>query len=259
LLEGCLETVLTTTQSSNKGRAWLRWALPLLVLVAIGVALWIRSTTRWHRALAALRAEPGYVVVDASRGWRQWNISGLKDPSARDPSAVITGAGLAAPNLSGRWQQYLSLDPAIVAARAKRSVGLDSLRRAIEGERVLFAAGSADIPAEAEARLRGLATLINQLDRGVTELGGATRVELTGRTDPTGADETNQTLARRRVERTASLLSASGVPGSLFSLDPVATSRPLESPDPEERARINRSVTFHVAVMVTPLPLGGQR
>ena len=311
LLEDCLETVLTTSQSNRRGRVWLRWALPLLLVIAAGAAFWIRSTTRWHRALAALRAEPGYVVVDASRGWRQWNISGLKDPSAREPRAVIAGAGLVPPSLSGQWQRYLSLDPSIVAARARQSLGLgesaavsmrgdtlavsgevplaslrravfaalpagvasldlhaakpilpaalDSLRRSIEAERILFAAGSADVPGRAEAGLRGLANLVNQLDRGVAEFGGATRLELTGRTDPTGLDETNQTLSRRRVERVGSILSASGVPASRLTLAPIATARPIPSPDAQERARINRSVSFNVAVTVTPLPLGGQR
>ena len=213
----------------------------------------------WHRALAALRAEPGYVVVDASRGWRQWNISGLKDPSAREPRAVIAGAGLIPPTLSGRWQQYLSLDPQIVAARAKQWSGLDSLRRSIEGDRILFAPGSADVSGAADARLREVAALINQLDRGVAELGGAIRVQLTGRTDPSGADETNQTLARRRVDRVSNILSASGVPATRLLLDAIATAKPLTSPDAEERARINRSVSFNVAVSATPLPPGGDR
>jgi outer membrane protein OmpA-like peptidoglycan-associated protein len=259
LLEDNLETVLTTTQSSRRSGMWLRWGVPLLLLIAVGAALWIRSTIRWNRALAALRDEPGYVVVDASRGWRQWNISGLKDPSAREPSAVIAGAGLVPPTLSGQWQQFLSLDPGIVAARRKKWLAVDSLRRTIESERVLFEAGSADVPSQAETRVRDLAKLIDQLARGVAEFGGAISLELTGRTDPTGLDETNQTLSRRRVERVSSILSESGVPASLFSLAPIATARPLPSPDPQERAKINRSVSFNVAVTVTPLPLGGQR
>jgi len=259
LLEDCLETVLTTTQSSRKPGVWLRWAVPLVLIVALVAAFWIRSTTRWHRALAALRAEPGYVVVDASRGWRQWNISGLKDPSAREPAAVIASAGLVPPTLSGRWQQYLSLDPPIVAARTRQWTTLDSLRRSIGGQRILFAPGSADVPPAVEARLRELAAQVNQLDRQVADLGGTVHVELAGRTDPTGLDETNQTLARRRVERVAQILAASGVPASRLSLDPIATGSPLSSPDAQERARINRSVTFNVEVSVAPLTLGGQR
>jgi len=32
----------------------------------------------------------------------------------------------------------------------------------------------------------------------------------------------------------------------------IGTSRPLQSSDPEERARINRSVSFHVSLGVGP-------
>jgi OOP family OmpA-OmpF porin len=259
LLEDNLQTVLTTTQSSKKSCMWMRWGIPLLLLIVVVAVFWIRSTMRWNRALAALRAEPGYVVVDASRGWRKWNISGLKDPSAREPSAVISAAGLVPPKLSGQWQQYLSLDPGIVAARRQKWMALDSLRRTIESERVLFEAGSADVPPQAESRVRDVAKLITQLARGVAEFGGAISLELTGRTDPTGLDETNQTLSRRRAEQVSGILTSAGVPASLFSLSPIATARPLPSPDPQERARINRSVSFNVAVTVTPLPLGGQR
>ncbi len=163
----------------------MRWALPLLLIIAIGAAFWIRSSMRWHRALAALRAEPGYVVVDASRGWRQWNISGLKDPSARDPRSVIASAGLTPPKMSGQWQSFLSLDPILVAARAKQWSGLDSLRGSIESDRILFAPGSAEVSGAAHARLKEVGSLINYLDRRVAALGGTLRVQLTGRTDPT--------------------------------------------------------------------------
>jgi outer membrane protein OmpA-like peptidoglycan-associated protein/DNA-binding transcriptional ArsR family regulator len=258
LLEGCLETVLTTTQARKRGGlVWLRWALPLLLIVAALGFLWVRSTIRWRRGLTALRAEPGYVVVDASRGWNKWNISGLKDPAARAPGAVLSGVGAVPKNLSGRWEGYLSLDPVMVAARAKQS--LDSLKRTVEGERVLFDAGSADISEAAANRIRRVALVVEQLDRAARALGGSIRVQLTGRTDPTGRDETNQTLARRRVQNVSELLSASGVDPSNLKPDPVATAKPLLPADPQERPRINRSVSFTVDVLAALLPPGGQR
>ena len=163
------------------------------------------------------------------------------------------------PKLSGQWQSFLSLDPSLVAARAKQWSGIDSLRSSIESDRILFAPGSAEVSAEADARLKAVALLINQLDRRVAALGGTMRVQLTGRTDPTGADETNQNLARKRVDAVSNALLASGVPASRLLLDAVATARPLTSPDAAERARINRSVSFNVAVSATPLAPGGER
>jgi OOP family OmpA-OmpF porin len=257
LLESCLETVLTTTRDRRKGGlVWLRWALPLFLIVAAAAFFWARSTMRWNRALAALRAEPGYVVVDASRGFRQWNIGGMKDPGARDPRAVIAAAGVTAPRLAGKWEGYLSLDPVMIATRARHS--LDSMERTVESERVLFAPGSAEIADQAAIRLRRVGGMIERMDRDARTLGGTVQVQLTGRTDPTGLDESNQTLARRRVEKVSEILASAGVDPSNLRLDPVATARPLQAPDPAEQARINRSVSFDVVVSGATLPGQGR-
>jgi OOP family OmpA-OmpF porin len=59
---------------------------------------------RWSKALAALRAEPGIVVVDASRGFGGWNISGLRDPLAREPAKILAAVGIAPRSLEGKWE-----------------------------------------------------------------------------------------------------------------------------------------------------------
>lgn len=256
LLESCLETVLATNDRRKGGLVWLRWALPLFLVVAAVAFFWIRSTMRWNRALAALRAEPGYVVVDASREFRLWNIGGLKDPGARDPRAVIAAAGVTAPKLAGKWEGYLSLDPVMVASRARQS--LDSIERTVERERVMFEPGSAEVSEPAASRLRRMGHMIDMMDRDARALGGAVQVELTGRTDPTGLDESNQTLALRRVEKVSEILSSAGVDPASLKLDPAATARPLQASDPSEHARINRSVSFDVVVSGATLPRRGQ-
>ncbi|MBA3340849.1 MAG: OmpA family protein [Gemmatimonadaceae bacterium] len=311
LLEGCLETVLTTTQPGAPRRLrWLRWAVPLFLIVAVIGGLYVRSALRWGRALATLRAEPGVVVVDASRGWRRWSISGMKDPVAREPSAVLAAAGLSSRALSGTWESYLSLDSAIVIARATRSLGLtstaavslrsdtlfvsgvvpleafararqgglppgiagvdlrsaspvlpaalESLRQSIDAELVQFEPGSSELPQASMTRLTTFASRLRQLNDGVAALGASTRLVLTGRTDPTGADETNTALAQRRVDRVAGLLALSGVDTSRLILDAVATARPLPADDPAERARINRSVSFAVTVSADHRTARGQ-
>ena len=89
LLEGCLETVLATDKKEKGRNAWMKWAIPLAVVVLVLGALWIRSAVRWSHGLEALKAEPGIVVVDASRGWGRWHISGMRDPIAREPRAIL--------------------------------------------------------------------------------------------------------------------------------------------------------------------------
>ena len=307
VLEECLETVLSTERSAADRRsATLRWAVPLLAVVVVMLGFAIRGRIRWDRAIAALRAEPGIVVVERARGWGSgWRFAGLKDPDARDPASVIAAAGVIAPPIAGRWERYLSLDSTIVVARARRTLALspaatadlrgdtlviggsvplrslgalaaqghsagitaveygairlvlpprlDSLRRRIVAERILFDPGSAELTADESGRTREVAALVREMADGVAAEGGALTIEMTGRTDPTGTDQTNQALAQIRVDRVIGRLATLGIPAAVLRGVAVATSRPLTAPDPAEQIRINRSVSFD-AVVGPPAP-----
>jgi OOP family OmpA-OmpF porin len=243
LLEENLETVLSTDRADARGGAWLRWAIPLSVIVLIVLGLATASWMRWRRAVRLMEAEPGFVLVDASRSWRRWNFRGLKDPLARDPRDVLAAAGLSTPTIEAQWKPYLSLDSSIVAERARRM--LDALRKRIESARVLFEPGSFVI-AEDDDALPDLSSTIRQLRDSVTAAGGSIRVELIGRTDPTGTDATNQSLAQQRVDAVTRRLTALGVPAGVLRGRSVAASQPLRVADPGEAARIHRSVPFEV-------------
>ncbi len=301
LLEQNLETVLSTDSAEHRSGAWLKWAVPVGVVALILLGFAIASSVRWRRALRALQAEPGYVLVDASRSWRHWNFRGLKDPMARDSREVLTGAGLSAPNIDAQWKPYLSLDSAIVVTRARRTLGapaaaifalthdtlrvggavpiswlgkryetqniagvgqldlsgvhvelspsLDAVRRSIEDHRVLFDPGSFVVADDAGA-LRGVSSAIRQLIDSVAAAGASMQVDLIGRTDPTGTDAKNQSLAQERVDAVVRRLTALGVPASALHGRSVATSQPLRVADPSEGARINRSVSFEIVVAV---------
>jgi OOP family OmpA-OmpF porin len=246
LLEDCLETVLATGRRQRGSRVWMRWAIPLLIVVFVLGGLWLRSAIRWDRGIAALKAEPGIVVVDADRGWRSWDISGMRDPIARDPRAVLAGVGINPRVLEGKWVSYLSLDSSIAALRSRYTV--DSIARSIESDRILFAAGSSLLDQAALARLASLAVRYRQLEDVAVQSGGSVRLELVGRTDPSGADETNATLAASRVNAVASWLESLGIEAGRLSHTALATARPLNAQDSLERARINRSVSFDVSV-----------
>lgn len=121
LLEECLETVVDTGRHRRGRLLWLRWALPLAAVAVALIILAAMSTSRFQRAVAILRNEPGLVVIDAERVWWNWQISGLRDPQARTPEAVLAGAGLVPRALHGRWESYLSLDSAVVVGRARKA------------------------------------------------------------------------------------------------------------------------------------------
>lgn len=258
LLEDCLETVLSTDKTAEKRRgAWLKWAVPLgLVLLALA-ALSVRSSMRWNKGTDALRAEPGIVVVDATRGWGDWRISGLKDPLARNPQAVISAAGVADAHLTGRWEAYMSLDPVMVRRRANGS--LDSLSRTLETRRIFFATASGNLDAPAVAQLGSAAELIRRLDELARSVGASVRIGLTGRTDITGGSETNATLAQQRVDAVSDFLASAGVDRFRITTDAAAGARPLPASNEDERARINRSVSFNVALSASSSAAGGQR
>jgi len=247
LLDDCIETVLTTDQAiAKKKGAWLKWAIPLFLIVAALAFLWVRSYVRWHRGLDALRAEPGLVVVNADRDWGTWKISGLKDPLARDPNAVIAAANVGAPTVDAQWMGFLSLDPRIVHARAMHS--LDSLSKVLDSGRVLFATGSAKLDPLALITLGSAASRIRRLDELAEAVGGSVSISVEGRTDFTGADTTNAALANQRVTAVTDQLALLGIDKARLVPNPIATSQPLVAASEDERARINRSVSFNVTM-----------
>lgn len=301
LLEENLETVLSTDRGTHRAAmVWLRWAIPLAAIALLAVGLATASWLRWRRAVRVMEAEPGFVVVDASRSWRRWHFRGLKDPIARDPHAVLTAVGLTPPTIAGEWKPYLSLDSAMVVARARQTLaapasattvlagdtlrvagsasldwlgtlraalpiagvahvdlsavratvppGIDNVRRRVEVKRVLFAPGSSRVTDAEVADLRAHAATMRQLFDSVTAIGASLRVDLVGRTDPTGTEETNQSLAQLRIDAVMRRLRVFGVPAAILNGRPLATAQPLRASNPDEQARINRSVSFEVVV-----------
>jgi len=310
LLEENLETVLSTDNSADAAtRPWLRWAIPLGVIVLLAAGLYTVSWLRWRRAVRLVEAEPGYVVIDASRSWRRWEFRGLKDPIAREPRVVLSTLGSTPPAIAGAWKPYISLDSAMVVARARRTLAapatattalagdtlrvggaasvdwlrtlrgapaiggiggidvsavramlparIEDMRRGVEATRVLFDPGSARVTNAETSKLRTLAESMRRLSDSAAAVGASVRVDLVGRTDPTGTDATNQSLAGLRVDGVIRRLTASGVPAAMLNGRPVATARPLAAPDSAEQARINRSVSFETVVTIgSPAPRG---
>lgn len=151
LLEECLETVVDTSADRRGRVAWTHWAIPAAAVAVAVLASSAWSRVRFERAVAALRGEPGFVVTDARRRLRDWRISGLRDPQARTPQTVLASAGVAPRVLIGDWEPYLSLDSAVVAARARKAWGLASTTRlTVRGDTVTV---SGDVPLGAVGRM----------------------------------------------------------------------------------------------------------
>ena len=123
LLEDCLDTVLADdAPAARRGMARFAWLVPVAVLLLlIGVPL-VRAQQRWRRAVAAIEAEPGLVLVRAERDWGRWSFAGLRDPLARDPAVVLAGLGADTTSVDGRWEPFVSSEPALALVRARRAL-----------------------------------------------------------------------------------------------------------------------------------------
>ncbi|MGH7516165.1 MAG: OmpA family protein [Gemmatimonadales bacterium] len=250
LLEDCIETRLSTDRPAGEGRgraAWLPWAIGVAVLALVVGWLAMRSNREWNRALTRLRSEPGIVLVRAERDWGTWHLSGLRDPLAAEPMALLAAAGVDTGRVVGEWQPYLSLTPRFARVRAEQAA-LAELERTIEAELVMFRVGSATLDAAGRATAARVAALFQRLDAAAAELGARVTLRLVGRTDPTGSDSANQELSRLRAEGVAALLAARGVDTATLDPRALGTTSPLAVADPAQRSYINRSVSFDVRV-----------
>jgi OOP family OmpA-OmpF porin len=301
LLEECLEKVLTTDRPSTRGATpRVAWVIVGVVVIVV-LALWIRSSVRWNRAMAALESEPGIVLVEVDRGIRGGRLTGLRDPMARHPAELLLASRIDTSRIDGRWEPYLSFDAPIVTARARRALNapgslflelvgdtlsasgsatfdwlsnaeplishipgvshldfssveavlppdLANLQREIEARRILFDIGSYALVSSAPEQIAEIAALYLDLLESGRERGYTAALELIGRTDTTGSNETNRVLSQSRATRVLQALAARGVLRTMLTERGIGTSDPISSTDPEEEAALNRSVSLRVTV-----------
>ncbi|HEX6048374.1 MAG TPA: OmpA family protein [Gemmatimonadaceae bacterium] len=121
LLEDCIETVLATDRASAKGGfRRFAWVIPAMLVVG-ALAWWATSGgRRWNAAVARLEGEPGITVIRSERADGKWNVTGMRDPLAASPSMILAGMGVDTTDVLGRWEPYVSTEPALALERARR-------------------------------------------------------------------------------------------------------------------------------------------
>ena len=120
-LRPCL---LSQTAEAHKKVSPLLWGIPLLLLLALGYWLTQRiiETRRVDAYVSALQDQPGIVVTSADRRDGRWLISGLRDPLAMPPEALLGKAHLDPSRIVGRWEPYQALHPAIMLKRLQATL-----------------------------------------------------------------------------------------------------------------------------------------
>jgi outer membrane protein OmpA-like peptidoglycan-associated protein len=120
---------------------------------------------------------------------------------------------------------------------------------------VLFAPGSAELDDAARATVRQVARQGRAMADALGAGGVQATLTLTGRADATGSDSTNASLSRDRalrVERALQAAWGSGAGRLTVAPDGVGTTQPLAEPDSAARARVNRSVSFGIRLVIPP-------
>ena len=100
----------------------------------------------WHDYLTRLQHEPGIVTTNAEERDGKFVLSGLRDPLAVDPIAVLRQVGLDPALVIARWAPYQSLDPPFVLQRLQ--LALDpppTVSFALDGNHIV-ANGAASLP-----------------------------------------------------------------------------------------------------------------
>ncbi len=94
----------------------------LLMVSAAWITRWWEDQQRWEGYLERLRAQPGIVVTEAGERDGKFVVSGLRDPLAVDPQAVLHEAGVNPASVVSSWVPYQALDPQSVLRRLKASL-----------------------------------------------------------------------------------------------------------------------------------------
>jgi OOP family OmpA-OmpF porin len=121
LLEDCIETVLASDRAAKPtGFMRFAWVIPAFLIV-VALTWWTtRGRREWNAALARLEAEPGITVIRSERRDGKWQLAGMRDPLAANPALLIASRGVDTTDVVAKWEPYLSTEPALVLARARR-------------------------------------------------------------------------------------------------------------------------------------------
>ena len=93
--------------------------LLLLILAAAWTAWWWYNQQLWEGYLERLRAQPGIVITEADKRDGKFVVSGLRDPLAADPLALLGEAGIDPARVVAHFESLSGARSAIGAETAR--------------------------------------------------------------------------------------------------------------------------------------------
>ena len=235
ILEACL-LGQSAPERRKKARLWPYFAALAVVLLALIV--WRQQTqAKWNRYFDALRHTPGIVITGIEKGGPGWLVTGLKDPLAQDPAALLRANHLDPRKVRYAWEPWLSLNTPFALKRAS-DAAVDRIRNQI----IRFDTNSSKLVIAEADRIDDLTHEIGDLLR----LHPGTRIAVSGHADDTGNPGTNEKLSIDRANTVVDALTAQGIPRNALVPVGVGNTKPLRAGSTDWDRSTNRGVSFEV-------------
>lgn len=220
------------------------WFVPAAVVIALilWTAFLYRQDQRWRGYLRSISSEPGIVVASVERRDGAYQLTGLRDPLAADPSTLLAASRLSPDQVRFHWVNFESAQEPFATLRRYASA-----RRQLEAHRFHFERDSSVIGREQMDAVEGLATEIRQLEEIAARAKRGFVLEIRGHTDASGSESRNATLAGERANEVRNLLVTLGIdPHRLVVTRPGGQPEESHSGASERSAQFDREVSFHV-------------
>lgn len=156
----------------RRPRVWIALGLVAVSALALWLITSVRAERRRQRALDLIGSEPGLVLLEVADGADGTIVRGLRDPLAREPSAILADHDEALADLRFEWTPFYSLEPELVGQRARERLSPpEGVRLSLE-DGVLSLAGQAPGPWVRSARTtaRQLPGVLEVNDSGLVDL-----------------------------------------------------------------------------------------
>lgn len=117
------------------------WALTAPAVISTLLACFVYAkvdTYQWQTYINRLKASPGIVVIEESRGFGRYRVEGLRDPLAKDPESLLRESAIERDAVDIQFTPYQALDSMFVLERARTFLNLpDTAQLHLEGSRLI--------------------------------------------------------------------------------------------------------------------------